>query len=269
MPTPDATDRLAYTDIGDLFQLVGDHWDLFQPTLIDRRQWDGRVDELNKIRRRVAHCRRPHADDLNRVEQTLRDLEGGAFRAFSAFNNHEMPPTDVRDPMVDAWIHDDDDNRDLVKHARAQYDIVFMCRYSRRPWAGELAAGASVSGSPGYVWHADWILDLERLDLKGWWDDTSNLIDSWQDHIIYACAGSSRLSVSLPAVDDPAALAEGLRHCFEAVIHNRSFLLPHDFTTDWDAWHAKHAGLNPRVQLATSGWTTIDYRTRPVSIFGA
>jgi hypothetical protein len=34
-----------------------------------------------RIRHRIGHVRRPHDDDLNRVEQALRDLEHGAFVA--------------------------------------------------------------------------------------------------------------------------------------------------------------------------------------------
>jgi len=149
MPTPDATSQLAYLDVGDLFELLARNWELFKPSLIDRPQWDGRVSELNTIRRRIAHCRRPHADDLNRLEQTLRDLERGAFRAFASFNAQRTPSWDLLDPMVDSWIRNGNHNADFVKHARDQYGVSFMCRYSRRPWAESRLSGTPVSGTVG------------------------------------------------------------------------------------------------------------------------
>lgn len=68
MSTPDTTDHLAFLDVGKLFEIIDKEWHLFEPSLIGQREWHGRVDELRTIRHRMAHCRRPHDDDLNRIE---------------------------------------------------------------------------------------------------------------------------------------------------------------------------------------------------------
>ena len=86
MATPDAQNLLAYADASVLFQLTLDHWTLFEHALLAKNVWAGRIEELKAIRNRIGHCRRPHADDLARLAQTLRDLNGGAFAATAAFN---------------------------------------------------------------------------------------------------------------------------------------------------------------------------------------
>jgi hypothetical protein len=73
--------------------------------------------------------------------------------------------------------------------------------------------------------------------------------------------------VSLPAVDDPKALTEGVGHCFQSVVHNYRNVVPADLEFDWEGWHSKHADLDQRLQLGTSGWTSITTTTRPVTIF--
>lgn len=91
MRTPDAQDQLAYLDAGPLLQLTHDQWSLFRLYLPTQAIWAGRIEELKAIRNRIGHCRRPHDDDLDRLEQTLRDLESGAFLATSSFNDQSRP----------------------------------------------------------------------------------------------------------------------------------------------------------------------------------
>src|SRR5467141_404559 len=90
MATPDAQARLAYADVSHLFNIIKDDWPLFEDALLKKEVWAGRTVELSNIRNRIGHCRRPHVDDLSRLEQTLRDLEGGTFRAAAAFNRQSQ-----------------------------------------------------------------------------------------------------------------------------------------------------------------------------------
>jgi Swt1-like HEPN len=80
MATADSDDLLAYADVSVLFRLLEDHWDLFAGYLPGKRRWTGATDELRALRNRNAHCRRPHPDDVSRIEQTLRDVELGAWK---------------------------------------------------------------------------------------------------------------------------------------------------------------------------------------------
>jgi hypothetical protein len=135
MATPDAQNLLAYTDASVLFDMTLEHWALFEDTLLSKNVWAGRIEELRAIRNRIGHCRRPHTDDLIRLEQTLRDLNGGAFRAISTFNNQWRADNNWTDAVADGWAREQHkDAVRLIKHAERQYDTVFELRYSRRPW---------------------------------------------------------------------------------------------------------------------------------------
>jgi hypothetical protein len=106
MPSPDAENLLAYTDTGTLLRLIAipETWPLVEPSLLPRVRWDGLVDVLGDLRIRNAHLRRPHSDDLARLEQALRDLEPGAQRALSAFNRQHRWWTAEGDPVAVAWV---------------------------------------------------------------------------------------------------------------------------------------------------------------------
>lgn len=270
MSTPDATDHLAYLDVGELFPIITEHWDLFEPSLLDETVWSGRVDELNKIRRRIAHCRRPHADDLNRLEQTLRDIDNGAYRAMAAYNRRRVPSAELEDPLVRQWIRGEAEGFDIVDHARQQYDTSFVLQWSRRPWAGAVAENTPISGTPGYLWHACWYGASIR-DLGGWWRDGYLDIDHWRDLIVYVCADRFAIQVSFAACDDPIAIADGIGHCFQPVLQLQARGASSD-QARWDAetaeWNARSLDLDPRVQV-NSGWNILDDSTFPVTVFGA
>jgi hypothetical protein len=155
MASPDWEDPIAYLDAAKLFDLIEQNWELFELTLLDRDGWSGRRSELLKIRHRLGHLRRPHKDDLARLEQRLRDLEGGAFRALSSYNDlMNLQDVDPSDPVIDGWFHGNHSDADrLIEHTRRTYNIHFRLRYSLRPWAGPVAPGARISGHPGALWH--------------------------------------------------------------------------------------------------------------------
>jgi hypothetical protein len=173
MATPDPQDRLAYADASSLFRLTLEHWHLFAGALPAKNVWTGRMEELLAIRNRIGHCRRPHSDDLVRLEQTLRDLNGGAFVAAAAFNNQWRAKDSWTDTLVDGWVrmHHDYAGR-LIEHAQRQYETTFELRYSRRPWAKAPGGKQTISGMPGYIWHAFWYFKGGRsFDLGKFWRD--------------------------------------------------------------------------------------------------
>jgi hypothetical protein len=67
MSSSDSELILSYLDVYDLFDLVDQYWDIFEPSLLDKQVWLGRAKELRQIRHRSAHCRRPHIDDVTRI----------------------------------------------------------------------------------------------------------------------------------------------------------------------------------------------------------
>lgn len=85
MASADAEDVLAYADASVLFELIEGQWELFGEMLPPEQRWSGMIDTMLAVRHRIAHCRRPHRDDLSRLEQWLRDLEGGARVFYGAY----------------------------------------------------------------------------------------------------------------------------------------------------------------------------------------
>ena len=172
MPSPDAEDLLAYTDTGALLKLIGtpETWELVEPSLLPRVRWDGLVDALRDLRNRNAHLRRPHVDDLGRLEQALRDLEPGARRALLAFNQQRRWWKADGDPLGVAWLErGHEDAKRLIDHARRQYGTDFTLSSSARPWVAADQPGP-ISGRPGYFWHAEWTLhDGRFLSPRDFW----------------------------------------------------------------------------------------------------
>jgi hypothetical protein len=99
MASADAGELITYADLSDLFGLIEDRWELFERLLPPLRRWQGRSDELQELRNRNAHCRRPHQDDLARLEQNLRDLEDGAWRFYASYLETRTPYKS-RDPVA-------------------------------------------------------------------------------------------------------------------------------------------------------------------------
>ncbi|HTW84490.1 MAG TPA: hypothetical protein VMD91_10510 [Candidatus Sulfotelmatobacter sp.] len=96
------------------------------------------------MRRRIAHCRTPHQDDLARVEQTLRDLEDGARACLQAYTSWEWIT-----PESDAELGAFSPGGRLygrLEHARDQYETTIRLHRTTRPWSTE--------SSPGTLYHA-------------------------------------------------------------------------------------------------------------------
>lgn len=250
MPSPDGPSRLAYIDVSPLFELLAANWDLFGTALLGSETvWRGRAAELLTIRHRIGHVRRPDPDDLARLEQTLRDLDRAAYLTAAAINDQEVPDRTVDDPIVEAWLNAKHVDAHLIEHARRQHDVLFSLGFSRRPWAQSRSDNGPVSGRPGYLWHARWILRGTDLDLAEFWRDDT--LDDFRDLIVLVCAsGLSRIEVIFAAVDEPARIADAIGACFEAVLsHDPRY--GDDEPPQWDTWLKQAADLDPRVQVRT------------------
>jgi hypothetical protein len=266
MATPDAQNRLAYTDASVLFKIMEEHWDLFESSLLSKNRWAGRVEELLAIRNRIGHCRRPHPDDLARLEQTLRDLDGGAFIAMSAFNRQFHTGENWTDAVVDGWVRMHHNRAGLVEHADRQYETFFQLQWSCRPWTKSSIKQETISGVPGYIWHACWYFRGNRLfNLSGFWRN----IEAYHDAILMLCAdGPSSIEVSFSAMDDHKTIADAIGECFDAVIRNRGFGRAFNDDLQWQQWRERYAEIDPRVQIATV-WSIIDKSMQGVSVFNA
>lgn len=262
MKTPDAQDQLAYLDATPLLQLTLDQWLLFGSYLPNQKIWAGRIEELREIRNRIGHCRRPHEDDLNRVEQTLKDLEAGAVRAMSSFNNHSRADPKWSDVLVGDWLHGAHDDASMIKHGADQYEATFRLMVSRRPWATAMdPCERELGGRPGHVWHACWYFKGGWFfDLAQFWQD----IEEVQELVMLVCAASSSsLEVSFSAVEDPQAVSDAIGRCFAAALENRCFRRSEDNSV---AWGRRFANVDPRVHAATP-WATLGPSMTGTTVF--
>ena len=159
MSGPDNDNPLAYLDYAQLLDVIDRHWDQIGYALLDQRAWQGRQDELKRIRHRIGHLRKPHPDDLNRLEQTLRDLERGTFIALASYNDRDFPGTDNhRDAVTFDWLDGKHpDAKRLIDHADRQYETRLLVRASRRPWtkypddlAGAVSFESAHGSEPGF-----------------------------------------------------------------------------------------------------------------------
>lgn len=267
MATPDAQARLAYTDVSTLFSIIDKDWELFEASLITKNSWMGRVEELSHVRNRIGHCRRPHTDDLVRLEQMLRDLEGGAFHALSAFNRQRPLEVDRNEPLVKSWVNGEHEVASrLLEHADCQYETSFTIRWSCRPWAEKLPAKASISGTKGYLWHAQWCFRGDRFpDLRAFWND--DFLQDNRESILFVCAsGSFFLEVSFSALEGPDVVADAIGGCFDAAL--RCLRVGRNIDCDYASWTKLYADLDPRVQ-AGGPWSIVDDSTQPITLFSA
>jgi hypothetical protein len=272
MASADADDVLAYADVGDLFALIEAQWPLFDRYLLPRRRWAGRSEELRELRNRNAHCRRPHRDDVARLEQTLRDLEGGAWLFYSSYVDARGLSSRSRDPVARAWLgrrHEVAGR--LVDHAARQYDVRFRLRFAARPWA-TMPRGGSVSGLEGLVWHAEWILGDWEVSPSALGRDIAER-PATADLVVHLLLEPTRITATFSALDDPPQVADAIGVVFDSILvtgrpRERLDSLDEARHRD-DGLRDEVAQLPARVQTS-SPMTLVDPTRSPhPSIFGA
>jgi hypothetical protein len=260
----DAEDVLSYLDAGQLIDLIDDRWSLFEQTLLAHDRWSPKIEELRSLRNRISHCRRPHSRDLPRLKMLLQDLEVGAQRFFTSYNDTSCE-VDRKDPFARAWIVGKHESADLIRHARDNYWTRMHVRLSRRPWAPE-PEGRGVSGKAGYLWHVDWIMDSRRISPLALWNSLEGSPQTREQIVHLIFENPYRVSATFASVDDPADSADAVGRLFEAVCEesewHKSTELQEDL--DWSAWHEESRDLPRQVQIATTLATFDPYNPRPV-----
>lgn len=258
----DNENPLAYLDFPKLSDLMIAEWDIFKVALPRLETWKSHASELNMVRRRIAHLRLAHSDDLARLEQALRDLERGAFITLATYNTR-WPPQSASDPdpIVDGWIKKThDDAQRLIDHANRQYEVSFDLRISRRPWAG--SQGVPPGPGPGKLWHAEFY-STRPIDLAKLWRTGS--FAKPRDLVIHVEANSpNSVSFTFADVDDHDEIADAIGNAFDAILTARVRI---DETSHYE-WQRAARELNYRI-AAGSGWNIVNETTLPISIFGS
>jgi Swt1-like HEPN len=217
MASADSGELLAYADVSDLFGLIEDQWAIFSPFLPPRRRWEGASDELRELRNRNAHCRRPHQDDLARLEQVLRNLEVGAQLFYTSYHDTH-PVYGSRDPVAQSWVEGGHETAQrLLDHADRQYDVRFRLSYSTRPWAAVPQDEDSLSGHEGVLWHAMWILSGREVNVAELWSEVARP-GLPRDALVHLLVNLGRVTATFAAVDDPDRVSDEIGHTFDDVL---------------------------------------------------
>ena len=143
---------LAHLDVSALLDLISTYWQQCESGLgVPAAIWQGRIEEVKPIRHRIAHCRRPHADDVDRLEQLLRDIEPAAGATLRSYTRWWEPTySDDDDVIVRDWVDLDlPDAHRLVPHGHDNKGIHFSLMCSRLRWAEETS---TITGAPGWFW---------------------------------------------------------------------------------------------------------------------
>ena len=262
----DSENPLAYLDYSQIVQRIGDNWDLFEYALIPRPAWDGRQEELKRIRHRIGHVRRPHADDLGRLEKTMRDLERGAFIALASYNDGDVPDSkEHRDAVTRGWIAGEhEDARRLVQHAERQYDTRLHVRSARRPW---MTWPSDTRHAPGLLWRAEFFLRDRTVDAQRLWYDTA--LDRLRPLLVHLlCDNPYRVTFVFSGADDGALVADAIGDAFDAVLMNSDTFGIDRGGGAIEQWRDRVRLADHRV-LTDSPWLVIDRTTLPYSHFGA
>jgi hypothetical protein len=215
MASADAEDLLAYADASVLFALIEQHWELFEPVLLPRVRWQGQVDTLRAIRNRIAHCRRPHVDDMGRIETLLRDLEDGARRFYGSYTETRVV-RDGRDPLVKAWVkRRHTAAARLIEHCESSYETRFRLSYSMRPWAEGPQGGGVISGRDGMIWQAIWLTGGRELNPEELWRELAPRTTELILHMLFDGGGVTVTFASKEHADD---LADAIGDVFDRLI---------------------------------------------------
>ncbi|WP_406831692.1 Swt1 family HEPN domain-containing protein [Pedococcus sp. KACC 23699] len=263
MEGADSRNPLAYLDYSQLLDVMSENWDLFGYALVEKRSWEGRQEDLKRIRHRIGHMRVPHPDDLSRLEQTLRDLERGAFIAQASYNRRDLL-WEQHDPVTDAWLHQNhDDAQRLVEHARRNYDTKLVLQFSRRPWAKGQEVG---DNAPGILWHADFLMRGRTIDPVELWHDYAT--DNVRPLLMHLVANDPwHIGFTFSAADPGMEIADAIGRAFDSVL-TLSRPAPFDDSALNEDWGARARAVDHRI-LHNTGWNTLSDTTVPVSTFGA
>lgn len=265
MQGPDTQNPLAYLDYSQIVSLIDENWDMFAYALLTKKAWDGRQEELKRIRHRIGHMRRPHPDDLGRLEQTLRDLERGTFVALASYNDGETPDLDEHtDAVTRGWLRGEhEDAQRLISHALRQYETRLILQSSVRPW---VPAGRRTGHGEGHLWHAEFFLRSRSVDAASLWYDTQ--IDSVRPLIVHmSCFDPYHIGFTFSGADDDEAVADAIGAVFDAVLMNARVGIT-GFGDELEQWRQSIRDVDFRL-LVESGWMIVERATLPISNFGS
>ena len=153
METTEQND-FSYAQLWQLFDLIEKKWECFSLYFPPKKVWKAKTQEITQIRNRVAHFRTCHSDDLQRLEQFLRDIDKGFWRFCTSYNNVEpaLPPSSdlvtqhfiSLDPLP--WGEVGDGSWARLGHVDKSMVVGVIVSKSFRPWYKLLTTSPKETG---------------------------------------------------------------------------------------------------------------------------
>jgi hypothetical protein len=222
MPTRERL-SISYISFSELRKTISKRWILFKEYLPPKDIWLAKLSEIDQIRNRVAHFRRGHPDDINRVRQLLRDIDHGFWRFCTSYNN-SLPIIPVTsDPVAkefaefDPFPWTETGSNEFVRIGHAPDDLVMSITVEllRRPWL-KARHPRSVIGHHGYFYNVHLFARNHRgFDYEAFLQSTKRLhprlchicLNSNQDLLKVTMAAVAGIGIVLPTLKSIAAAA--------------------------------------------------------------
>ena len=273
MPT---RERLAtsYMQLSDLTESISSNWDLFEPYLPPKEIWDAKLTEYSQVRHRIAHFRLGHKDDLNRVEQLLRDVDNGFWHFCTSYNSDIpiLPPS--KDAVIKEFLHLDPFPWTEIEPkywsrigiADPNLTVSATVEVMRRPWLTS-SQPAQIAGEHGYLY--DIMLcarDNRRFEYPQFLVNTKSIHSS----ICHICLDSfqNTLRLTVPTVLGKESIIQIIRML---IAEARNALRPTPVRDDSDEQKLFVESLVeqwPEYVLGPSSPLTFLNPTMPCSFFG-
>ncbi len=214
--------QTSFMQLNDLLKTVSSNWKLFQPYLPPQPIWDAKLLEISQIRHRIAHFRSGHENDLDRVEQLLKDVDKGFWTFCSSYNSDDFfrpPPEDevlkaflYLDPFP--WTEVGESIWARVGVADSHQPLSVKIDILRREWL-ESRPPDQIAGEYGYLYS---VTIFPRRDER---IEHSQFLSSTQPthpHVCHVCLGyaPSSVRVTLPAILAKTALIEIIESLIQA-----------------------------------------------------
>jgi hypothetical protein len=224
MPTRERL-KPSYILFSQLQKTISKHWRVFHEYLPPKDIWKAKLSEIDQIRNRVAHFRRGHHDDINRVRQMLKDVDQGFWRFCTSYNR-DIPIIDpAKDVVARAFAHLDPfpwtevepNTFARIGHAPDDLAMAVTVEILRRPWLNARQPG-SVMGRPGFLYDVTMSGRRSRI-----FDYGSFLKQTQRFHpqLCHICLSAQRSSIRLtvPSISGRAVIVPMLQEIAQAA-HN-------------------------------------------------
>lgn len=159
IPTAD-DNPLSFTTFPELIKLIQKNWDLLSGYFPPKNVWEVKLDEIIHIRNRIAHFRRGHADDIERLLQLMRDIDNGFWKFCTDYNDVQPIHPPEKDEVAKKYAELDPFSfKEVAPNEWAKVGIapqglryILSINLARRRWA---EVSPRIDGAPGYIYNVN------------------------------------------------------------------------------------------------------------------